>query len=460
MAGKKQQENLNPIQRFAAWLARVTAVPVGKEGDGLVPISSGTGLDKSWHELRQEFADALEAWQFNPLARRLVGMVSAYVVGDGIVVRSKRATLDRWLNRWYAHHENQIILQQADWCDELTRSGELFFALFMAADGMVYVRPIPASQIERVEWRKGDYRSELRYYEVPEEPGGDGRVWHSLKDGAVWIGDGDERRARPVMVHYAVNRPVGFVRGESDLKPVLPWLRRYSRWMEDRVVLNAAVRSFIWLVKVPGRFVEAKAKQYARPPEPGSVMVVDRDNEEWDAIAPNIRARDAQADGRAIRWMIVSGGPGTGLIDIGESEGANLATATAMGEQRRRFLRRRQQLFGVIMADLAITSWNWGVELGVRGRGKAITDEDLEIVYPDVAPVDNQSLASAADNITAAVTKLRDVTGDSPALRKLALRMLLKFAGESVSEEDFQEITSDMFTDNTEAEDDETDSGV
>ena len=62
MAGKKQQENLNPIQRFAAWLARVTAVPVGKEGDGLVPISSGTGLDKSWHELRQEFADALEAW--------------------------------------------------------------------------------------------------------------------------------------------------------------------------------------------------------------------------------------------------------------------------------------------------------------------------------------------------------------------------------------------------------------
>jgi hypothetical protein len=43
------------------------------------------------------------------------------------------------------------------------------------------------------------------------------------------------------MLHYAVNRPVGAVRGESDLAPILPWLRRYNRWLEDRVRLNAAI---------------------------------------------------------------------------------------------------------------------------------------------------------------------------------------------------------------------------
>ncbi len=432
--------NLNVAQRFVAWLARVVSVPVGKEGDGLVLVErSGTALDKPWNELRQEFTDALEAWRYNPLARRLVGLVSAYVVGDGIQVKGKSGRAATWLQKWQSHAENQIILEQARWCDELTRSGELFFALFMADDGMVFVRPVPAATIERIEWLPGDYRAELQYVEVPDGPGKDGRVWHSLREGAVWIGDGDQRRARPVMVHYAINRPVGCVRGESDLRPSMPWLKRYSRWLEDRVVLNSSVRSFIWLVKVPGRLVADKIEQYRRPPEPGSVMVVDREQEEWTAVAPNIGARDAASDGRAIRWMITAGGPGTGLVDLGEGEDANLATASAMGEQRRRFLRRRQQLFGAMLQDLALTSWNWGVELGVH-RGRLLTGEDLEIVYPDLAPADNQSLALAARDVVGAVDQLAGITGESSELKRLALRLMLKFAGESVSEEDFNAI--------------------
>jgi hypothetical protein len=243
------------------------------------------------------------------------------------------------------------------------------------------------------------------------------------------------------MVHYAVNRPVGCVRGESVLRPVLTWLQRYSHWLEDRVLLNTAVRSFVWQVKVPGRLVDAKAEQYRRPPEPGVVMVVDRDNEEWSAVAPSINSRDAQADGRAVRWMVAAGGPGTGLVDLGEGEDSNLATATAMGEQRRRFLRRRQKVFGGMLADLALQSWNWGVELGVR-RG-LLDVSDLDVIYPDIAPADNESLGRAADQIMDAANTLATMTGDSAALRRLALRLLLKFAGESLSEEDFAQIVSD-----------------
>lgn len=436
-----EQQKPNLIQRFAVWLAQVVAVDVGKPDDGLVAVSAGTGLDKSWHELRQEFADALEAWRYNPLARRLVGIVSAYVVGQGIAIRSGRKTVDVWLRKWASHPKNNILLEQSEWCDELTRSGELFFALFMDASGMVNVRAIPAATIERIEWREGDYRTELRYIQSAPEPGADQPVWHHLDDGAVWIGDGDKRRARPIMVHYAVNRPVGAVRGESDLKPILPWLRRYSRWLEDRVVLNAAVRSFIWLVKVPAKMVTAKAEQYRRAPEPGAVMVVDRDSEEWSAVAPNLNARDAQNDGRAIRWMITAAGPGTGLVDLGEGEDANLATANAMGEQRRRFLRRRQRQFAAMLSDLAITSWNWGVELGVR-RGSVIGVDDIVLDLPDISPADNESLANAADQITAAVDKLRGVTGESKELRELAVRLLLKFAGETVSEDQFAAIVA------------------
>ena len=56
------------------------------------------------------------------------------------------------------------------------------------------------------------------------------------------------------------------------------------------------------------------------PPEPGSVQVIDKDAEEWEAVAPTLHAHDAQADGRAIRWMVAAGGPGLALTDFGESE--------------------------------------------------------------------------------------------------------------------------------------------
>ena len=55
----------------------------------------------------------------------------------------------------------------------------------------------------------------------------------------------------PWMLHYAVNRPVGALRGEGDLAPVLQWLRSYRGWLQDRVRLNHAVRSFIWIIKAP-----------------------------------------------------------------------------------------------------------------------------------------------------------------------------------------------------------------
>lgn len=68
------------ISRLRAWLAQVLAVPPGKPDDGLVEFSAGTERDKPWSELSREFSDALEAWRFNPLARRIVGLVITYML--------------------------------------------------------------------------------------------------------------------------------------------------------------------------------------------------------------------------------------------------------------------------------------------------------------------------------------------------------------------------------------------
>ncbi len=243
----------------------------------------------------------------------------------------------------------------------------------------------------------------------------------------------------PVMLHFAINRPVGATRGESDLAPILVWLRRYSRWLEDRVRLNAAVRSFLWIVKVRSQFVESKAAQYRQPPEPGSVMVVDRDSEDWEAVAPDLKASDAKEDGRAIRSMVVAGGPGTGLVDIGEAETSNLATAKEMSEQRRRFLRRRQTYFGYVLSTLTIVAWNRAQEAGLV-RGRPVTFSDVILDFPDISVQDNKELADAAQAITASLAELRNIFAPSSAMKRMALRLYLKFAGETITEQDFEEI--------------------
>ena len=433
-------------RRFRAWLATVTAVEVGKANDGLLLIErAGTPLDRTWAELSEDFTDALKAWRTNPLAKRLVGIVTAYVVGaQGVRLRAPSyKTLDKWLKEFMAEPENRMAIRQVEWCDELTRSGELFPTLHFRLDGMVYARAMPASRIEKIDWEKGDYEAETVYHEVSDVFGEDGPKWLSPRAASDELAESG--KPQPVMLHYAVNRPVGCLRGESDLKPVLKWLKRYTGWLEDRVRLNAAVRAFLWILKTAGHLVDERAEEYKGEPASGSVVVIEKDVEEWEAVAPDLHARDAQHDGRAIRWMIVAGGPGLSLLDVGESETANLASAKTLGEQRRRFLRLRQSYFAYVIADVAVNAWNRAVALKLR-RGRVVTLAEVEVGLPDIAPEDNYSLALAASAITEALNGLKEMTGTSGALRRLALRLLLKFAGgETVSDDEFEEIIGGTF---------------
>ena len=108
--------------------------------------------DRNWQQLAQDMDDALEAWRKNFLIRQIVRLTTAYVVGDGITVTATQPTVARFINDFWTHPKNKIAHRLSAWCDELTRSGELFIALFTnPADGMSYVRTIPARQIVAVE---------------------------------------------------------------------------------------------------------------------------------------------------------------------------------------------------------------------------------------------------------------------------------------------------------------------
>ena len=444
MARKGFREVLaDGLRGLAGRLARVDAVPVGKDNDGLERVGRGSGpLDRSWHELSEQFKDALGAWRANSLARRIIGLTSSYVVGDGITLTSAYGPLKRYLAKWWSDPRNLLDLRLVPLCDELARAGELFIVLhFNRADGMSYVRTVPASLIDGITWVPGDYEEETSYHEMvgPEDPdyAKGGRTWYAPVGEGVDAAD-EAGRFQPVMLHFAVNRPVGCVRGESDLATILPWLQRYSLWLQDRVALNAAVRAFLWIVKVAKGNVATRQAELRTPPEPGSVQVIEKDVEDWQAVAPTLHAADAQADGRAIRWMIAAGGPGLGLTDFGEAETSNLATATAMADQRTRFLKTRQSYFGYLLARLGLESYNRAVRLG-RVRGKRAELSDIRIGFADVSTADNGLQASSAASVANALNTLYAMGIQGNAFKRLALRLVLRFAGEQVGESQLDE---------------------
>jgi hypothetical protein len=188
-------------------LAADGAVSPGREGDGLTRISPlDPEFDKTAEAVHQEFADALDAWRTNPLARRIVTLITAYVVGDGITLSSSYGPLQRFLSAFWTHPQNHMPIRQREWCDELTRTGELFIVLHTnPADGMSYVRAISAGAIDKIGTAPGDYETELSYHETvamddPDYKDG-GRTWYSPIYQST-----DLPTPGPLMLHFAINR--------------------------------------------------------------------------------------------------------------------------------------------------------------------------------------------------------------------------------------------------------------
>ncbi len=413
-----------------AGLSAVRPVLPGLPADGLTATGGAPG-DLARGDWAAQQRDALEAWRTNPLARRLVSLVTSYTVGDGIRLGSSLPHFDAFLRAFQTQPQGGLDGELAEWSDELCRSGELFLALFTdGATGMSAVRALPATAIDEIRWLEGDYRTELAYRDCSAGLGAE-RWWKSALHP-------DAAADEPVLLHFAVNRPVGALRGESDLAPILPWLRRYSRWLEDRVRLNASVRAFLWVVNAPARVRTQLSEQFRQPPEAGTVIIAD-EAEKWTAVSPNLHAADSAADGRAIRWMITAGGPGTALLDLGEGEDSNLATGQVMQEQKRRFLRRRQRVLVQMLSQVALAAY--ARHLALTGAPHPLpTVDDLTVTVPDISPEDNAQLAQAAQAMVGALQGMAGLTGSGAAYRRMALRLFARFAGETLGVEEMAQI--------------------
>ena len=422
----------------APFFSRLLRIPAPRrsrlntETDATFPVGrsfNGSEFDRCDYDRAAVLRQSLEAWRVNPLARRIVELTAQYVVGGGISFNCPHAGTAAFLKSFWDHPLNRLPVRLYEWCDELTRSGNLFLLLSTDPAGMTYVRAIPSSQVQIIHSRANDLDQETAY---ELQPGSD------LLDTVVWPAyhpdlDTPDGSGRPptVMLHYAVNRPAGAQWGESDLAPLLRWLSRYASWLEDRARLNRFRTAFLYVVHA--RFsseAERRARQSAlnaAPPSPGSILVTD-EGERWEVIHPDLASDEAGADGLALKKMIAAGA-GLPLHFLAEPESSTRTTAEAAGGPTYRRFEQRQRFFLWLLGDLlrVVVNRRAGVDGHVSRRAV------IELHGSDISARDNISLAMAAANILPTLRELRDRSLiDDAELLRLAYR----FCGESVDVEE------------------------
>ncbi len=405
---------------------------VSDEDDGWSVYGRAPG-DRPYAEVCADLQDALEAWRRNFMVRRVVNLTRSYAVGGGITFDSTEPAIAEFVTRFWNHPKNRIGRRLGVICDTLTRDGEIFPILFTnPVDGVSYLRFKTARQIREVVTRSGDYETELGY--VEDAADGSEREWISPQHPLAFPEPlSSPSQLQPLMLHWAVNKPVDGTRGESDLTPILPWALRYSEWLKDRVRLNRQrTRAGMMDVEVADDTqVEAKRRQLRRSNPIEAGIYVHGAGEKLTMHRLEIDASQAEQDGRALRLAIATGA-NLGLHYLGEGEGTNYATAREMGEPTARFYADRQQEIVWMLEDLVTVAYrrytlvrgaHADPELRVPGLG-------LRATVGEVARADSVGLAHAAYEmvqalaIAAAQGWIDDLT---------ALSLALKFAGEAMS---------------------------
>jgi hypothetical protein len=374
---------------------------------GMSDLYSGRS---NW-DRKKIFSESMRAWRVNPMARRIVRLMTSFVIGKGLAIKSDDTEVQTFLTEWWKKNKFQRNLKR--WKDEDTRTGNLFVLFNVLENGMSILRAIPAEQIEEIVTAEGDAETETRYDK--DETGEEFYPAYNA-----------EEQQKTFMMHFASNQPIGSPWGEADLSPLLVWIGRFSSWLEDRVRLNRFRTAFMYVIR--GSYASeaersTREKQLrANPPQSGSLLVLNANaGEDWGILSANLDAFDASMDGMAIKKMF-SGGIGFPLHWLAEGESSTQSTAEAAGTPTFRTLEETQNDFFEMVIELAQTAVT--IKFGQKSNAA------IWVEGPDITERDNATLALALGRAYPHLADLLDRDGiEDKEFMRLVYKMFAEVWG-------------------------------
>lgn len=361
----------------------------GLQDTYLPTLGSTYAKQQTWVDYQDAHAKAWEAYTKNPIAKRIVRIISQFVLGRGVTGKCGDARGQEVWNSFY--RTNDMRLRIKGILRELVIYGEIFNRFFQKTDGLA-IRSIDPSTIWDIVTNPEDLEEVLYYHQQYVVATNSPIV--GIKTPSKLI----IRQIPPDQVdHFAINNTFAEKRGRSELFTSLPWLLRFKEFMNDRVLLNKMRSLFAIDVKVTGGSTEIDAAeaQFSTPPGPGAALV---HNEAVEISYKNatLNASDAETDANTLLHIVAVG---AGLSDrfLGTDSASTRAGALLSSEPDVKNFEDYQELVDCILHKI------WDRLVVKHGLSPSL---DIEFVFPALASEDRSSklkdiiLAEGADYIS------------------------------------------------------------
>lgn len=377
--------------------------------------------------------EAFIAWRTNPIVRRIIELQTEFVVGDGLGLSPDKESDEKFaqfLNDFWKNEINDLDAQIPEWCDEAWRTGDLFLIGSVDAGGMTYFRALPSEMIVDIKTKTNDYRQETSYKtgELDDHP------FKAYSKDATYgpAVDGALDTENTFVLHFPLNRAIGYCFGESDVTTVLYWVKLYRQFIEDRARLNFFRQLFTFVLQKAFSGQQTEKDQYVAdfqarmPKKSGGILALDP-TETIGTINPNLGSFEAGEDGMLIVRMIAIG-VGMPLHWFGFAESNTRTTAEAAGTPSFRRLKARQKFIVKALTRM--------VQVAVEVRRKADTklpeQGGFTITAPDITERDNEKLALAVLRITQAFAPLYNA---KKITAKKFIELIFRFIAETPPDE-------------------------
>lgn len=273
----------------------------------------------TWPERFDVLERCHQAWERNPLARAGVEWTNHFVIGNGGQITYYAKEVEDVLEEFREDPVNDILGAEREFCTGLQVDGEVILRFYHNRQGRTQIIPIRPWHIHWINTADGNYKRAVSYHYV-----------YTIYRSAPGQSDfGTEDVPADDLLLVANNKYAYELRGRPDLFSILPWLKAYRDWLEERARINRRKTIYYVLTvknATPEQMDEIESK-YSVPPPPGSILVVN-ENVKLESVESHISAEQALEDGRQIKLMAIAG---MLLPEFYFADGANstLASATA-----------------------------------------------------------------------------------------------------------------------------------
>jgi hypothetical protein len=344
---------------------------------------------------------AVYLWDGNLLANRIIELPLAYLLAEGMALRSDDEDLNAILKRFWLDPINSMDLKLPKKVRELSLYGEQCWPVFVnPMDGHVRLGYLDPALIATVVVDPDNPEQAIGIVTTKDKKGA-ARRYRVIVNGPEDVFTERTRLIRETFddgeaFFFTVNDLSNGKRGRSDLRAPADWVDAYDEFLFGELDRAAFLRAFVWDVKLTGaspETVEERAKKIMAP-RPGSVRV-HNEAEEWTAVSPGLQAGDSGEAARLFRNHAL-GGATIPEHWLGGGGDVNRATGESMGEPTFKIFSMRQGTWRYILQSVGRYVLRQRI-IALEGAEPEWDDERLtvEAIFPEMTSRDTTKYAAA-----------------------------------------------------------------